>query len=925
MRLLPRSISGQMVLVISAVSAVVLGALVWGAMRHVENSQRQIAQSQMTLTRYIAEELDGKMDTALGTLGTLAATAPADVLAAPAAAAAWLDLHRDATTAFFDCGLFLLAADGRPLAVRTDAPTLAAAPEVRKWVTKTLWLEEPLVWPPFRGDDGHPHLMLAVPMPGNGAVLAGCIAPRRSSFFGGIERVTLGGSGYVFVTAWDGQLILHPDDSLLLRRDIAPLPPALLERASQGLRSAVETVDATGTPVLATFTKLQSTGWVLGANYPVSEAYASVLSFQRWAALALGIGILSAAVAARGMMLLFVAPIRHLARQIGDIEVSPNAELHPVSRGRGGHEIARVSAAFNRLIRRINADRERTMLASAVYENVREGILVTDADGHIVSVNRAFSDITGYTFGEVEGRNQRSLDPEFHDPDFFRDLWRTVDATGSWRGETWNRRKNGEVYPELCHIAAVRDGSGAISNYVTIFLDITDIKATQRKLETMATSDPLTGLPNRTLLADRLTQEIAQAHRRSMFLVVAFIDLDGFKAINDAEGHHVGDLLLIEAARRFQSHVREGDTVARLGGDEFVLLLCDVPDPAKALAVLQRILEATSAPYAIHGKLLTISASIGVTIYPADESDAETLMRHADQAMYQAKNQGRGRIHVFDAEQDRAVQTRYQEAERIRRALADGEMCLYYQPKVNLRDGRAFGLEALLRWNHPDRGLLTPPQFLSEFAADRITVEIGEWVIAATLRQIDAWWHAEGFRIPVSVNVSARHLAQAGFVEYLHRQFAEVPAIAPDNLEIEILESDALTDLAQVRRVIEECHQMGVTFAIDDFGTGYSSLAYLRNIPAEAVKIDRTFVRDMLTDPDDMAIVNGVIRLAGVFRCRAIAEGVETTQHASALLAIGCDLAQGFGIARPMPAEHLPPWLRRHGLKRLDAKVAEEG
>ncbi|MDO8249534.1 MAG: EAL domain-containing protein [Rhodoferax sp.] len=551
---------------------------------------------------------------------------------------------------------------------------------------------------------------------------------------------------------------------------------------------------------------------------------------------------------------------------------------------------------------------EKVHLAASVFSHSREGIMITAADGTIIDVNDAFTRITGYHRDEVMGRNPRILSSGRQSPEFYAAMWRGLIDKGHWYGEVWNRRKNGEVFAEMQTISTVLDAHGKPQHYVSLFSDISALKAHQHQLEHIAHYDALTNLPNRVLLADRMHQAIAQTQRRGQLLAVAYLDLDGFKSINDHHGHEAGDQLLVALASRMKQALREGDTLARIGGDEFVAVLLDLPDVAASVPMLNRLLAAAAQPVHFGELVLQVSASLGVTFYPqAEDADADLLLRQADQAMYQAKLAGKNRYHVFDAEQDRSVRGHHESVERIRRALAEGEFVLHYQPKVNMRKGKVIGVEALIRWQHPEKGLLAPAVFLPVIEDHPLAIDVGEWVIGTALRQM-ALWQAGGLAMPVSVNIGARQLQQANFVERLRAILAAHPHIRPGDLELEVLETSALEDLAHVSQVIEACREIGVMFALDDFGTGYSSLTYLKRLPVTQLKIDQSFVRNMLDDPDDLAILEGVIGLASAFRRQVIAEGVETVAHGAMLLQLGCELAQGYGVARPMPAHDLPCW-----------------
>jgi diguanylate cyclase (GGDEF)-like protein/PAS domain S-box-containing protein len=459
------------------------------------------------------------------------------------------------------------------------------------------------------------------------------------------------------------------------------------------------------------------------------------------------------------------------------------------------------------------------------------------------------------------------------------------------------------------HLAATAateaDGTRALR---VVLSDISSQKEHEIELHHTAHYDVLTALPNRVLLTDRLQQGMAQALRRGKTLGVAYIDLDGFKGINDTHGHDVGDQLLTVVAARMKHTLRDGDTLARLSGDEFVALLIDLEDAAASVPMFNRLLAATSQPVNVGELVLRISASIGATFYPqGEDTDAHQLLRQADQAMYQAKLAGKNRYHVFDAAQDGRARGQHESLERIRQALTAGEFVMYYQPKVNMRTGAVTGAEALIRWLHPERGLLLPAAFLPVIENHPLAVAVGEWVIDTVLAQIGRW-RVAGLDLPVSVNVGSRQLQQADFGRRLRELLAAHPETAAGRLELELTETNALEDLAQISQVIESCREIGVVFALDDFGTGYASLNYLKRLPVVQLKIDQSFVCNMLHDPDDLVILDSVLVLASAFRREVIAEGVETVEHGEILLQLGCELAQGSGIAWPMPAADLPAW-----------------
>ncbi len=569
------------------------------------------------------------------------------------------------------------------------------------------------------------------------------------------------------------------------------------------------------------------------------------------------------------------------------------------------------------------AQERELRLAASVFEFAKEGICITDPEGSIIDVNHSFSEITGYSRDEVIGQNPRILSSGRQDRMFYQNLWKTVESKEYWAGEIWNRRKSGEIYPELLTITAVKNHTGATQNYIGLFSDITSLKDYQKKLERIAFYDSLTGLPNRVLLADRLNQAIFKSLRQQTTLAVAYLDLDGFKEINDRFDHQTGDLVLASISGRIKSILREGDTLARMGGDEFVLVMPDLCAHEDAITVVERILAVVNHHVTVDQIQMQVTVSIGVSFYPLDDNNLapDQFIRQADQAMYEAKQSGKNRYKLFDIAQDRAVRGRSKDLQRLQQAIEQGELIIYYQPKVNMKTGEVIGLEALVRWQHPEKGLLRPDKFLPITHNHPLGVILDDWVMEAVFRQI-VEWRSMNLCLPVSVNVCSMQLESANFTEKLSALFATYPLVQSGDIELEILETSALDDIKHVSAVIQSCEAMGISFSLDDFGTGYSSLAYLKKLPAKWLKIDRDFIRDMLDDPDDLAILDGVIGLAKAFRRQVIAEGVETFLHGKMLLHMGCEYAQGYAIAPPMPANELPGWLEnwRQPCEWLDVK-----
>ena len=552
----------------------------------------------------------------------------------------------------------------------------------------------------------------------------------------------------------------------------------------------------------------------------------------------------------------------------------------------------------------------------ALVDGSDDAIISKDLQGCISSWNRAAEAIFGYTEAEMLGQPMLRLFPEERVQEETFILGKILAGEKVEHFETVRIHKNGKHIHVSATISPIRDRDGNIIGASKIARDITLLRRHQEELEHMAHFDALTDLPNRLLLSDRLRQAIALSKRSGQPLAVLYLDLDGFKLINDLHGHDVGDALLVAMSKRIGGILRDTDTLARIGGDEFVAVLVDMYSNAKLKGVLDRILKACSVPVHIGDLRLELTASIGVTTYPHDDAGEDQLMRHADLAMYEAKQAGKNRYHLFDAFREAEGKSRHVYVRRLGEALENDELMLHYQPKVNMKTGAVVGVEALLRWQHPERGLLAPAQFLPLIEGHHLNEDIGIWVAGHALTQMEQWRQA-GIRMPVSINLAPNQLQDGRFPVVLRELLARYPHIAPCDLELEILETSAMRDIEAVSRVMQSCRRLGVQFSIDDFGTGYSSLTYLKSLPACTLKIDQSFVRDMLSDHEDLAIVRGVIGLAKAFGREVIAEGVESQEHAAGLLEMGCELAQGYGIARPMPANALPGWLAEWGRGRI--------
>ncbi len=548
-------------------------------------------------------------------------------------------------------------------------------------------------------------------------------------------------------------------------------------------------------------------------------------------------------------------------------------------------------------------------LAERVFETTAEGILITDAVRHIESVNPAFTRITGYGADEAMGETPSLLKSGRHDTDFYRDMWSAINESGAWQGEIWNRRKNGDIYPEWLSISAIRNQEGEVTNYIAIFNDITHRKEAEDYVRHLAYHDPLTGLPNRSLFLEHLDHALHHAHRQSRMVAVMFLDLDRFKIINDTLGHAIGDKLLVETARRLKEAVREGDTVSRLGGDEFTVILEDVRNAPDVAAVAQKIISALSQPMALDGHELYVTTSIGISLYPTDDQQAEILVQHADAAMYRAKEQGRNHYQFFTADMNTRAFERLALENSLRKALERDEFVLHYQPRVDVKSRRITGMEALLRWNHPDLGLVPPAQFITIAEETGLIVPIGEWVLR-TASQRNKAWQDQGYpAMSMAVNVSARQFKQGRLVEAVRQVLAET-GLDPACLELEITESVAMEHADDSIKKLNELKAMGIRISMDDFGTGHSSLSYLKQFPIDSLKIDKSFLQDTDRDSKDAAIALAISAMAERLNLKVITEGVETREQLAFLVENKSDEVQGYYFSHPLPEEEFTALLK---------------
>jgi len=559
-------------------------------------------------------------------------------------------------------------------------------------------------------------------------------------------------------------------------------------------------------------------------------------------------------------------------------------------------------------------------LAESVFNESVQSIMITDKDANILRVNPAFVKTTGYTADEVLGKNPRLLKSGRHDICFYRDMWNSLISKHYWEGEIWDKRKNGEVFPTWQTITSVAEEQSEVIQYISIFSDISEKKTSEERIYHLAHYDNLTNLRNRAAFHEQLEIAIAYANRQQYQLAVLYLDLDNFKIINDASGHPVGDLLLQHFARRLENTVRDEDTIARLGGDEFVILIVDVHNNQDAALVAQKILHEMEKPILLDHTEVVVTGSIGISTYPEDGVDADTLLKNADVAMYKAKEKGRNTFQFFTAKMNEQAEERLLLENDMRRALVNEEFLLHYQPQLDLNSGEIIGCEALVRWRHPERGLIGPDVFIPIAEESGLIRELGRWVLQTACEQQHRWQEKHPSSLTVAVNISSRQFLSQHLILEI-KQIIEAASIKPNHLELELTESIIMDYVEENILILQQLHDMGVKLAVDDFGTGYSSMAYLKRFPIDKLKIDQGFVRDIATDPDDAAIVKAITLLAQSLNIKVIAEGVETVEQLDYLTEIGCDEMQGFYFSRPVPTEEFEALIRKNTSLRELVKV----
>ena len=872
-----------------------------------EHFKASLAAQQFQIVKHVASNLDEAIGVRTGALEDAATQINSALMANHHQLRAFLAAKMPLKT-LFNGGVVVLSRQGIGLADTGNlaAPDGASHAEA-DFFRKVMASGKPAIGKPVMDPaTGKPVLRIAVPIRNDRneiiGVLAGASPVASQDLLSEIlpSKLRMEGDLHVISPA-DDVFVSSTDPANILQAGPAAGSNPVYDRYKQGYEGSGISVDPRGVETLNSAKRVNSTGWLVFATLSTSAAFASIETLQseiyKNAALA------SIIIALLLWLFLYsqISPLGRAAKTI-DAMTAGHEELRPLPL-EGSTEIRLMLDSFNRLQDRITEQQqtlhsreEQLRVAASVFEGTSEAIIVCAPDTRIINVNRAFCRMTGYTESELVGQTPKLLKSGQHTRSFYEELWASLQTTGQWQGEIWNRRKNGEIYPERTTISTLYDEAGGVLRYIALAADITANKKAENEINSLAFYDPLTDLPNRRLLLDRLRQAMAYGVRSANHGALLFIDLDNFKTLNDTLGHDTGDLLLRQVAQRLSSCVREGDTVARLGGDEFVVMLQDLSnDPLEAASlaevVSEKLLAVCSQPYQLAGCTHHSTTSIGIALFVGHKESIDELMKRADLAMYQAKASGRNSLRFFDPEMQEAIMARVALEADLRQAIEKNEFHVCYQAQVD-GDGRIAGVEALLRWQHPKRGLVSPLDFIPLAEDTGLILSVGHWVLETTCRQLAAWAaRPEMANLTIAVNVSAR--------QFRHREFtAQVLAILeqtganPQRLKLELTESLLVDDVEDVIAKMTALRARGVSFVLDDFGTGYSSLSYLKRLPLDQLKIDQSFVQDILCNANDAAIAKMIVSLA---------EGVETEAQRDFLAHQGCRSYQGFLCSRPLP------------------------
>ncbi|MDP1655067.1 MAG: EAL domain-containing protein [Hylemonella sp.] len=909
------SLKTRVALAMAAVFVTVVGTLAVLGLRYFETEFRNsLYTQQYALVSSLATSIDEKIRITQDALNLSSRHLSREALSDPELAQRSLD-RMAALHSLFDNGLFLISPEGKVIAESPYKPDQRGRDMTnRKFFQVAAATLKPHISVPYLSSDapGQPALMMTSPLLGERGELIGILQGSFDllgrNFLANLRQTKIGHSGYVFITDLNRTMIMHPDAIRLMSEAARPGKNELYDQALTGFEGSGPTVTSHGQAMFSSFKRLSTTGWILAANYPITEAEAPLRQAQRYFLLALGLGTGIVLLVAWLIMHRLLAPLATLTRHVQELPNKTGTNrLLPVT---SGGEIGTLMQASNAMVNALDAQQQTLRDSEARFRSLTalstDWYWEQDAEFRFtqMSIERIRADIEPFI-----GKTRWELPLEGVTPGQWAEHRRLLEQHQPFRDFVYQvRADNGELHTFSISGTPFFDEQGVFRGYRGVGSDITARMTAEQRIEFLAYHDTLTGLPNRLLLQDRFEQAIAQAQRSNTRVALLFLDLDSFKSINDTLGHHCGDALLKAVAERLKECVRDTDTISRQGGDEFLIVLRDLPDTDVAAEVMIKIMDCLQAPLVTHGNEITTTVSMGATVFPEDGTDFETLLKKADLAMYRAKEAGRNTYRFFDEAMNAESVDHLQLLGGLRRALERHEFMLHYQPQIDLASGKVIGVEALLRWQHPELGLIEPQRFIPVAEESGLIVPIGQWVLFEACRQAMAWQQAGLPPLTMAVNFSGVQFKR-GDVEQSVRRALQESGLAPALLELELTESILIQNVDGVLASLQNLKQLGVQLSIDDFGTGYSSLAYLKRFDIDRLKIDRTFVRDLATDPDDAAIVRAIIQMAHSLSLRTIAEGVETEDMLTQLRTFGCDEVQGFLFARPMPAADMAHYL----------------
>jgi len=908
------SLKGKMTLAVSLFTIVLLTTMSYYTFSYFQTEFKEVIASQQSLLlSYIADDIDNKLNRAQENLIQMSKKIQWYEAINPDQAQSFLDDNNIENT--FDNGMFLFSNSGKLIAETPFLPNRRGKDfSFREYLRDTMETASPHISDPYISSKTHfPAIMFTAPVfdPRGKivAVMGGSIDLMNSNILGKLASIQFGETGYVYLYNTDRTIIIHPDKDKFLGHTAPEGINKLLDKSIQGFEGTGETNSLTGVESLSTFKRLKHTNWILAVNYPLAEAYEPVKKASNTFLNISAVLIIPTFLFVWYFMKYLTDPLESITQQVRTFSTDDNSDR--LIRVNTNDETGELADAFNRLIGRLidQADilrkNEDTLKRfELLSQHARDIILFVRLDGRLIEANEAAVQTYGYTREELLSLSIGNLRAPGTESTIDKEIKQAA-ATGILL-ETIHRRKDGSTFP-----VEVSSRSTVICDelvLLSIIRDITDRKRAEEIINHLAYHDPLTDLPNRLLFYDRLNLALKQARRNNQSLAIMFLDLDRFKFVNDTMGHPVGDKLLQEVARRLKSCVRASDTLARMGGDEFTLLLQQITDATDAVKIAGKITQSLKQPWYMGNLEFHITTSIGIALYPNDGLDAETLMKHADVAMYRAKEQGDGYRFFNQSMNEQALQ-RLSMEQALRKALERDEFAVHYQPLVDTQLGKIIGAEALLRWEHPEKGLISAADFVPLAESNGMIIDIGKWVLEVACRQIKDLQSA-GFDIPLTVNLSPHQLRHKDMIRVVSAALSDT-GINPNRLWLEITEGAAMQDVEFTVELLSELKDMGCQIAIDDFGTGYSSLNYLKRLPITTVKIDRSFVRDINTNREDAAIVGAIIVLARNLKMKLIVEGVETDEQRIFFENQQCFWMQGFLFSRPVPSGEFMTLLKK--------------